>query len=135
MSTDFKEQISRKTDQELLDIYINHDEFQESFVAAAVEELNLRNIKIEQFRKERDEKQKIKNELRETGIQGDDLYITLAYISAFLGGFIGVIAGYVYSQSKKEGYYIYNEKTRKQGKVILAIGSLVLLATLAWQAS
>ncbi len=135
MSIDFKEQVATKTDQELIDIYINPDDFQESFVTAAEEELNKRNVRLEQFKQKREQKEKIKNEQLEKGIQGDSLYMTLAFISAFLGGLIGIIAGYIYSQSKKEGYYVYNEKTRKQGKVMLAIGILVLLTTLAWQAS
>lgn len=135
MSIDFKEQVATKTDQELIDIYINPDDFQESFVTAAEEELNKRNVRLEQFKQKREQKEKIKTEQLEKGIQGDSLYMTLAFISAFLGGLIGIIAGYIYSQSKKEGHYVYNEKTRKQGKVMLAIGTLVLLTTLAWQAS
>ena len=135
MSINFKEQVETKTDQELIDIYINPDDFQESFVTAATEELNRRNVSLDQFKQKREQEEKIKKEQLEKGIQGDSLYMTLAFISAFLGGLIGIIAGYVYSQSKKDGHYVYNEKTRKQGKVMLAIGILVLLATLAWQAS
>ena len=135
MNTDFKEQVATKTDQELIHIYINPDDFQENFVSAVADELSRRNVSIERFKQEREQKEKIKTEQLEKGIQGDSTYVTLAFISAFLGGLIGIIAGYVYSQSKKDGHYVYNEKTRKQGKVMLAIGVLVLLATLAWQAS
>lgn len=135
MSIDFKQHVATKTDQELIDIYISPDDFQENFVTAATEELDRRNVSLDQFKQKREQKEKIKKEQLEKGIQGDPLYMTLAFISAFLGGLIGIIAGYVYSQSKKDGHYVYNEKTRKQGKVMLALGILVLLATLAWQAS
>ena len=84
-------------------------------MTAAVEELYKRNVSIEHFKQEREEKEKIKAEQQGKGIQGDSLYMTLAFISAFLGGLIGIIAGIVYSQSKKDGHYVYNEKTRKQG--------------------
>jgi|CXWL01.1.fsa_nt_gi hypothetical protein len=135
MNIDFNEQLSIKTDQELIDIYINPDDFQENFVTAAVEELNKRNVNLENFEEEREKKMKIKAERQEKGVPGNSLFLTLAFISAFLGGLMGIIAGYVYSQSKKEGHYFYNEKTRNQGRVMFAIGSLVLLTTLVWLAS
>ena len=60
MKIDFNEQLTTKTDQELIDIYINHDDFQENFVTAAVEELNKRNVSIEHFKQEGRRREKLK---------------------------------------------------------------------------
>ncbi|MBI5857130.1 MAG: hypothetical protein HZB42_05730 [Sphingobacteriales bacterium] len=133
MDFDFKEQLKAKTDQELIDIYVNQDGFQENFVSAAIEELQLRKINIEEFRKEKELNEIRGLEKKFTGIPGNSVYITLAFISAFLGGIIGIIAGYVYSQSKKEGYYVYDAKTRGYGKIMFIIGIFVLAGTIAWR--
>lgn len=140
MNIDFKEQIETKTDQELIDIYVNQEDYQDSFVSTVVEELTKRNIspgtyQQERIKQERIKQEKLINERPEKGIPGNPTYMGLAFISAFLGGLIGIIAGYIYSQSKKEGQYVYNEKTRIHGQVMMVVGIFVLLATLAWQAS
>jgi uncharacterized membrane protein len=136
---DFREQVAGKTDQELIDIYINPQDYQENFVQAVIEELTRRNVSLKSYQQERDQKQKFISETLEKGKQGDPLYITLGFISAFLGGFIGIIAGYIYSQSKdkttSQKYYVYNEQTRKQGVIMMFIGIFVLLITLIWKSS
>lgn len=140
MDIDFKEQIATKTDQELIDIYVNQEDYQDSFVNAAVEELTKRNISPDTYQQERITQERIKqekliNETPEKGIPGNPIYVGLAFISAFLGGLIGIIAGYIYSQSKKEGHYVYNEKTRIHGQIMMIVGIFVLIATLVWQAT
>jgi hypothetical protein len=133
MEFDFKDQLKAKTDEELTDIYVNQDDFQKDFVSAAVEEMKQRKINIEEFQKQKELKEIRNLEKKSTGIPGNPTYITLAFISAFLGGFIGIIAGYIYSESKKEGYYVYDEKTRKYGKIMFIIGIFVFVAAIAWK--
>ncbi len=43
---------------------------------------------------------------------GDEIFIVVGFIAAFLGGLLGIIMGYTYSQSTKSGpskkkYYVY----------------------------
>ncbi|MBC7873862.1 MAG: hypothetical protein H7Y01_07700, partial [Ferruginibacter sp.] len=64
---------------------------------------------------------------------GDSLYIVLAFISALLGGFIGIIAGVVYNRSKRNGYYFYDKKTREKGGLMIIIGAFVLTGTIIWR--
>jgi hypothetical protein len=133
MSIDFQEQITTKTDVELIDIYINQEDYQEGFVNAVAVELVKRNVSPERYQQKRKEKEVIITRQLEEGIPGDQAFIALAFIAALLGGFIGIIAGYIYGQSKKDGHYVYDEKTRKYGNIILAIGVFVFLATIAWR--
>ena len=100
MNMDFKEQVRRKTDDELLSIYIDSDDYQEGYVQEVHEELKRRNVVLDIFEKEKQEKQQAKDESMMQGKAGDPIYIALAFLSAFLGGFIGIIAGYIYSQFK-----------------------------------
>ncbi|MDZ4810280.1 MAG: hypothetical protein SGI96_18735 [Bacteroidota bacterium] len=123
-----------KTEQELIDIYINPDEYQRAFVNAAEEELRKRDVNLALYNQTKAQKQLIRKKELEKGKPGDPVYIILAFISSFLGGSIGIVAGYVYSQSKnEERFYVYNEETRIKGKIMLATGILVLLATLGWK--
>jgi hypothetical protein len=71
---------------------------------------------------------------------GNQAYIVLAFISAALGGFLGIVAGYVYSQFKHQDdfdvkHYVYDAKTRELGRVMMVIGIFVLLATIIWSLS
>ena len=67
------------------------------------------------------------------GKAGDPIYIALAFLSAFLGGFIGIIAGYIYSQFKQQDnprgdFFVYNEKTRTMGYAMMVIGAIMFIA-------
>lgn len=136
----FQEQILNKTDQELLDIYSNPGEYQEKFVDLAHQELIKRNVPLEKHRKQKESKSNQSNRLLEQGRKGNELYIALGFIFAALGGLIGIIAGYTYSQSKHDGhsgerYYVYNKQTRDAGRIMMILGIVVLLATMIWRFS
>jgi hypothetical protein len=135
MNLDFQEQVSSKSNEELLDIYIHADDYQQSFVKVVVQELKKRNVSLESTERQKEEKQKTKDQSMAMGVPGDPLYIVLGFISAFLGGFLGIVAGYVYSQSKQKNnprgdFYVYDEPTRTKGYAMLVIGLLVFFGLL-----
>ena len=140
MNINFQDQVSAKTDEELLNIFANSDEYQETFVTIVEQELIRRNINFENARHQKEQKIKLIQEQYRKGRQGDQVYIFLSFLSAFLGGLLGIVAGYVYSQSKHcdnagVKYYVYNEKTRELGRIMMVIGTFVLLVTLIWKLS
>jgi hypothetical protein len=53
MTANFQEQVWVKADSELLNIFVNADEYQEAFVDAVEEELTRRNVNLEEFKKEK----------------------------------------------------------------------------------
>jgi hypothetical protein len=137
---DFQEQIAVKTDQELLDIYINPEQYQEAFVNQSRQELMRRGVSLDKYENERATQILLKTEQFQEGRSGNDLYIGLGFVSAVLGGLIGIYAGYVYSQSKHRGptgkeYYVYNKETRDKGRIMLIIGVFAFLIITTWQLS
>ncbi|WPO79857.1 hypothetical protein [Flavobacterium sp. KACC 22761] len=57
-------------------------------------------------------------------------WITAGYIFSLLGGFLGIIIGYLLWTSKKtlpngERIYSYNENDRKHGKTIFILGTII----------
>jgi hypothetical protein len=142
MNTDFRKQAAIKTNEELLSIYGNADDYQEEFIDAVISELGKRNLTIDGINQERE---KIKQEKAleidsaiETGQQGSSTNMTIGFISACLGGLIGIYAGYHYSKSHKinskgEKCYTYNESTRRQGSLMMIIGIFVFIIVLAWK--
>jgi len=65
-----------------------------------------------------------------------DLYLLIiGYISAFLGGIFGILTGAILVNSKRtlpNGFvtYMYAERDRRHGKIMTAIGIVVLIASL-----
>ena len=133
MDFNFKEQAATKTKEELIEIYTNPTDYQEAFVNAAVEELQNRIIGIDEYKKVKDLKAEKLEATLQNGVPGDPLYITMGFISACFGGIIGIVAGYVYRFSKRQGNYYYDIKTRKKGALMMLLGVFVLLAFVAWQ--
>jgi hypothetical protein len=137
---DFQKQIAGKTDQELLDIYVDSDDYQEEFVNQAYHELTKRGVSLEKSEKEKETKSRLSKELLGHDRKGNELYIILGFVSAVLGGLIGIIAGYTYSQSKKyapsgESYYVYDKQTRDKGRAMMIIGIFAFLVSLIWKFS
>ena len=140
MTTNFQDQVSSKSDSELLDIFVNADDYQEAFVNVVEQELIRRDVNLEKVRRQREVKSKHTQEQYGKGRQGNEAYIVLSFISAFLGGLLGIIAGYIYSQSKHRDnagikHYVYDAKTRELGRIMMIVGILVLLVTLIWRLS
>jgi len=138
MHGNFREQVTGKSNEELLEIYKNSEDYQAEFVKSVSEELIKRNIDTEKIDLDKQHRRKFAIEQLEKGKEGEQIYIILGFISAFLGGLIGIIMGYTYSQSKQstnsgETYYTYNENTRKKGTLMMIVGFFVLVLSLIWK--
>jgi len=61
--------------------------------------------------------------------------VIIGYISSLFGGFMGMIIGTILVSAKKslsDGsiVYVFNEKSRKHGKIIMYLGSGVLILSI-----
>lgn len=130
MEFDFGTDVQLKSDNELIDIYINPSFYQQDMVDAVTTEIQQRKLPIEALNKIKTEKDRASVTNLALGKQGNTLYIVICYCLVLLGGIPGIIAGYIYYFSKQKGsdgqqYYVYNESTRKLGLGMLIIGSIV----------
>jgi hypothetical protein len=139
MITDSREtqenRVKAKTDDKLIDIYLNAKDYQPEFIKLVEQELAYRKIPLATLQIIKDKKVEFSDETLARGIQGDRRYMVVCYIAAVLGGLISIVAGYVYAYSKHknskgEEIFVYNESTRKDGRQMLVIGSFVLALTL-----
>ncbi|OJW84957.1 MAG: hypothetical protein BGO69_10460 [Bacteroidetes bacterium 46-16] len=132
MDLDFKALAAAKTDDELSDIYINPEKYNEDLLPFAEAELAKRGIYLSPL----DEKRRLKV-ARETPVlvheeRGKPLHLIIFFILAFAGGLIGIVAGYHYGYSYKRGfggqkYYEFDKNTRSFGRIIFLTGLLVLI--------
>ena len=135
MITSFEEQVAQKSTEELVHIYRHAGEYQERFVELVEAELRSRQYDFTLIARERKVKQLIEDKITTEGVPGNTVFIILGYLSAFLGGPIGIIAGYVYSQSKHKDHpggecYVYDKRTRELGIGMMVTGIVVLFYTL-----
>jgi hypothetical protein len=128
---DFREIIKEKSDAELTDIFIKNTGYQEAFMNQVEEELISRKIPIESLQKFRSEQDTIDVSKLEKGEQGSQVWIVLGFLASIAGGLWGIFAGYNYAYSKHrfkgEQYYIYNESTRKYGRIMLTWAILMFV--------
>jgi hypothetical protein len=125
----FETIIKEKTNNELTDIYIKNSGYQEEFMRLVEIELTNRNIPIDSLLKFREEQGSIDDSKLELGEQGSQFWITAAFIGSIFGGIWAVFAGYSYAYSKHKvkgkEYFVYNESTRKYGRIMLTIGCVI----------
>lgn len=57
-------------------------------------------------------------------------HIILAWFFSFLGGWIGLYLSYNLAFKKERGYYVYDEATRKKGKIMFAIAVISAILSL-----
>jgi hypothetical protein len=130
----FETIIKEKTNNELTDIYIKNSGYQEEFMRLVEIELTNRNIPIDSLQKFREEQESIDDTKLEQGEQGSQFWITAAFIGSIFGGIWGVFAGYSYAYSKHnvkgKEYFVYNESTRKYGRIMLTIGCVIFAIAL-----
>ena len=137
-------QIDNFSDKELSEIIMNSDEWHESYITKAKEELNKRGIKIKEdeinlHMAEKLEALKIGTEVHPAVIF--ILWLTVIFAVPFLflgffGGifaFIGTISGYYfwYMKSKafnNEKYYVFNKNTRMHGKYMFFTGLIWIIS-------
>jgi len=128
---DFREIIKEKSDAELTDIFIKNMGYQEAFMNQVEEELISRKIPIESLQKIRSEQDSIDVSKLEQGKQGGQVWIVLGFLASVVGGLWGIFAGYNYAYSKHrfkgKQYYIYNESTRKYGRIMLTWAILMFV--------
>ena len=132
------------SDDELIDILKNTDEWHEYFVKEAKKNIEERNIVID--KNEIDAHVKEKLLFLKNGKTAHPatvfifwmltffsiFYILLGFIG-FIFGFSGIIAGYLYWKTKitgfdKNKYYLFSKKIRIQGKYMFFVGLVLLLA-------
>jgi hypothetical protein len=131
----FETIIKGKTNDELSDIYIKNSGYQEEFMKLVEIELTNRNIPINSLLKFRKEQGSIDDSKLELGQQGNSFWIAAGFTSAIFGGVFAIFTGYSYAYSKhksKSGkqYFVYNLSTRKYGRIMLTIGSIILGLTI-----
>lgn len=131
MQFDFGDQIRKKTDQELTDIFINAKDYNPDFVRLAEDELSRRNISLDMSKRVKETTSYVDNKRLSEGKPGSPLYIFLCFVLALLGGVIAIVAGYIYGHSKTknaegQSFYVYNEQTRQLGKIMMWLGIAVL---------
>jgi hypothetical protein len=136
MLSSFINNIKEKSDIELKKIFLDSHNYQSEFISMVKNELE--NRKIADFedlniQKAKDEKKII--EEMEYGKEGNITWIAIYFISIFLGGIVGVFAGYYYAFSERENsngekYYTFNKETRNYGKAMFYIGLIVFLGTI-----
>lgn len=132
MIESFEEQIAKKTDSELTDIYIEYFKYQKEFVDLVEEELRKRNLPIDSIIELRKKNEKIIDETLTQGEQGSPVWITIGFFLSLLGGILAIFLGYSYAYSKKknsngESFYVYNESTRKYGRIMFILGLFMLV--------
>lgn len=140
MIESFEEQIAKKTEEELKEIVINDEKYQFEFVSLAEKELLNREIPIDSVLESR--KLKYENIIAslEKGKKANFLLVLFSYfgVSAFNYGKFGsgmffMFLAYSWAFSKKkfkgESYFVYDEKSRQDGKNLLFIGSISLITS------
>ncbi|HEY1872019.1 MAG TPA: hypothetical protein VGG71_13235 [Chitinophagaceae bacterium] len=63
------------------------------------------------------------------------IWVIIGYISSFFGGLLGIVIGSVLLTAKKalrdgQVLYVFNEPSRKHGRIILYLGSVVLILSI-----
>jgi hypothetical protein len=115
------------SDDELLDVVAKYDEWNAFDVVLARKLLKERGVKIDE--------EKLKTERIETLQKPEEtrnFWIVVGYVSAFLGGLLGILIGWFLSTSKKtlpngERIYAYGEVDRGHGQRMFFIGIVVLV--------
>jgi len=135
MKFNFQDQVTSKSTEDLLDIYSNGDQYQEEYVRLIQNELAKREVDLTTYNLKKQHKEIFMKKLAENGKAGDPVFIALGFISALLGGVLGIAAGYIYSQTKSKElgdgtHYYYDEKTRKLGSGMMVLGIVVLIFTI-----
>lgn len=116
------------SNDELKDVLIHSYEWSEYDVVMSKKLLNERNIHFDQT----EINSKKENLLRELAQpeSGQSIWIIIGYISAFLGGFFGLLIGYFLWKTQKNlpnglKVYAYDEKVRKHGYWIFIISLII----------
>ncbi|GAA4337486.1 hypothetical protein [Flaviaesturariibacter amylovorans] len=132
---DFNDLVKQRPSEELLQAVVSPDNYQEAFVAAAEAELGRRGTDLEPYLRQRTHRQRFLDGLRKPEEAGSEPLIAAGFISALLGGPVGILIGYHFRYARQriagvEEGYRYRQRTRSLGEVMMVIGSVVFFALL-----
>ena len=112
------------TPKELMEVVINPEDWHPADVKQAKQILKQKGVTkrdIAEYKKRLEEKAK-------NGERANMGVLALGFVSALLGGILGILIGYYLMTSKRNvgGKQVmhYDEPTRKLGKIILALGAI-----------
>ncbi len=119
------------SESELLEITVRPDEWNEETVRVAEELLRGRNVNMTAPDKRLLHEQRL-HDIR-TPKRGHPAWMTLAFISILTGGIPGILIGMGYRYLRDRdpdgnAYYIYHERTRFWGGLVMVLGIMSLLA-------
>jgi hypothetical protein len=138
MNFEFKNHFAGTPDADLLKMYKQYDQYQHSFVEELENEMNKRGVDYGKIRVQNEHRKQVLSEILDKGEPGNKTFIIIGFVSACLGGLLGIIAGYIYNQSKRtalsgERYFAYDQKTRDLGAAMMFVGLLVLAFSMFWR--
>lgn len=124
------------SDDELVNILIQKNEWSEFDVLLSKKILDERNVSVNQS--EIDRKKNLRDLELEKPEGGQVGWIIFGYIAALFGGFIGILLGYSLWLSNKKlpnGKKVpaYNEHIRKHGKIIFYSGIVIFVILLVFR--
>lgn len=122
------------TDEELYDVIMKHDEWSEFDYMLARRLLTERGKNVDESLIKVLRNQRIEDLAKPE--QDQTAWIAFGYFAALLGGFFGVITGYVLWSSQKtlpngQIVFTYSKRDRMHGKNILIFGCIMLPVTIA----
>lgn len=125
------------TDEELYEILLKSDEWNEFDYTLAQKILSQRGKSIDKALLNSLKKERLKQLAQPE--ESQRAWIILGYVFAFLGGLLGIVIGYFLWTAKKTlpngaKVYSYSEKDRRQGKYIFIIALIVLPVALILRA-
>jgi ABC-type lipoprotein release transport system permease subunit len=117
------------SNEELFDILLKQDEWNEFDYSLSKKILNSRGKSVDFDMLKSLKKQRLEDLAKPE--ENQKLWIVAGYFFALLGGLLGVIIGYVIMTSKKtlpngKKVFSYNENDRIQGKIMFYIGIIML---------
>ncbi|GAB5400626.1 MAG: hypothetical protein Aureis2KO_22110 [Aureisphaera sp.] len=123
-------------DQELYDILLKPDEWNEFDYVLSQQILKKRGKPVDKELLDSLKKQRLEDLAKPEGNQKTWIYA--GYLFAILGGFIGIVIGYLLWKSKKtlpngEKVFSYSYQDRKHGQTILIISLIIFPLTLIWR--
>jgi hypothetical protein len=120
--------ISKKSDEELYEIYTHSSQYSQEWRALAEAEAMRRGLSVDVVAKAKDDAELA------AGIEGK--HIVAGFIFCLLGGIIGLIIGFDYAFSTRtnadgECFYKYDRATRTSGKWMLVLFAVVVTIFIA----
>jgi hypothetical protein len=123
------------TDDELMEVVQKEDEWSVEDFILAQKLLKERGKEVTEDQLHSFRKQRIE-EFRKP-VKGETGWIVFGFLTAFLGGLLGIIIGMIHYRMKKTDptghrFYAYDEPTRKSGRIMAIIGVAGFIGWALW---